>query len=47
MVDWYGPLQAQQENALDRMYAAGIRLKSKAARRLIITNIGELMADLT
>ena len=43
MVDWYGPLQVQQETALDRIYAASIKLKSKATRRLIVTNIGDLI----
>ena len=43
MVDWYGPLQVQQETALDRMYAAKLKLRSKATRRLIITNFGDLI----
>ena len=43
MVDWYGPLQVQQESVLDRMYAAKIKLRSRATRRLIITNIGDLI----
>ena len=43
MVDWYGPLQVQQETALDRMYAAKIKLKSRTTRRLIVTNIGDLI----
>ena len=43
MVDWYGPLQVQQESALDRMYAAKIKLRSRATRRLIVTNIGDLI----
>lgn len=43
MVDWYGPLQGQQESALDRIYAAKIKLRSRATRRLIVTNIGDLI----
>jgi len=43
MVDWYGPLQVQQESALDRIYAANIKLRSRATRRLIVTNIGDLI----
>jgi hypothetical protein len=43
MVDWYGPLQVQQESVLDRMYAAKIKLGSRATRRLIVTNIGDLI----
>ncbi|MCK4853979.1 MAG: hypothetical protein KAT31_06950 [Bacteroidales bacterium] len=43
MVDWYGPLQVQQESALDRMYAAKIKLRSRATRRLIVTNVGDLI----
>ncbi|GAI09164.1 unnamed protein product, partial [marine sediment metagenome] len=43
MVDWYGPLQVQQESALERMYAAKIKLRSRATRRLIVTNIGDLI----
>ena len=43
MVDWYGPLQVQQESVLDRIYAAKIKLRSRATRRLIVTNIGDLI----
>ncbi|KPL13886.1 MAG: hypothetical protein AMS26_12755 [Bacteroides sp. SM23_62] len=43
MVDWYGPLQVQQESALERIYAANIKLRSRATRRLIVTNIGDLI----
>ncbi|MCK4819956.1 hypothetical protein KA005_29590 [bacterium] len=43
MVDWYEPLQMQQETVLDRLYAANIKLKARATRRLIITNIGDLI----
>jgi len=43
VVDWYGPLQEQQEIVLQRMKKAGIRLKSKLTRQLIITNIGDLI----
>jgi len=43
MADWYGPLQVQQESALDRIYAAKIKLRSRATRRLIVTNIGDLI----
>jgi hypothetical protein len=43
VVDWYGPLQEQQEIVLQRIQKAGVRLKSKATRQLIITNIGDLI----
>ena len=43
VVDWYGPLQEQQEIVLQRIKEAGIRLKSKLTRQLIITNIGDLI----
>jgi len=43
VVDWYGPIQEQQEIVLHRMKKAGIRLKSKPTRQLIITNIGDLI----
>lgn len=43
VVDWYGPLQEQQEIVLQRIKKAGIRLKSKLTRQLIITNIGDLI----
>lgn len=43
VVDWYGPIQEQQEIVLQRMKKAGIRLKSKLTRQLIITNIGDLI----
>ena len=42
-VDWYGPLQEQQELILLRMEKAKIRLRSKLTRQLIITNIGDLI----
>lgn len=43
VVDWYGPIQEQQELILQRMKRAGVRLKSKLTRQLIITNIGDLI----
>jgi hypothetical protein len=43
VVDWYGPLQEQQELILNRMKKAGIRLRSNLTRQLIITNIGDLI----
>ena len=43
VVDWYGPLQEQQELVLQRISKAGIRMKSKLTRQLIITNIGDLI----
>ena len=43
VVDWYGPLQEQQELILERMKNARVRLKSKLTRQLIITNIGDLI----
>jgi len=43
MVDWYGPLQEQQELVLKRMKKARTRLRSNATRQLIITNIGDLI----
>lgn len=43
MVDWYGPLQKQQELILKRMKKARTRLRSNATRQLIITNIGDLI----
>ncbi len=42
-VDWYGPLQKQQELIMLRMKKAKIRLRSKRIRKLIITNIGDLI----
>jgi hypothetical protein len=42
-VDWYGPLQEQQELILLRMKKAKVRLRSKRIRKLIITNIGDLI----
>ncbi len=42
-VDWYGPLQEQQELIMLRMKKAKIRLRSKLTRQLIITNIGDLI----
>ncbi len=41
--DWYGPLQEQQEIVLEGMKRAKIRLRSMPTRKLIITNIGDLI----
>jgi hypothetical protein len=43
VVDWYGPIEEQQEIVLQRMKKARIRLKSISTRQLIITNIGDLI----
>jgi hypothetical protein len=43
MVDWYEPLQKRQEIVLGRMFAADIKIKARKTRRLIITNIGDLI----
>jgi len=43
LVDWYAPLQIQQESVLERIEAKGIKLKSRLTRHLIITNIGDLI----
>jgi hypothetical protein len=43
VVDWYAPLQIQQESVLERMKSRGINLKSRLTRHLIITNIGDLI----
>jgi len=43
VVDWYGPIQEQQDILLERMKKARIRLKSKSTRQLILTNIGDLI----
>jgi hypothetical protein len=42
-VDWYSPLQRQQELVLLRMKKAKVRLRSNLTRKLIITNIGDLI----
>lgn len=43
-IDWYEPLQSQQETLLDRMFAhKELKLKSKMLRRFLITNIADLI----
>jgi hypothetical protein len=42
-VDWYSPLQEQQEIVLQRMKKSRFRLKSMPTRQLILTNIGDLI----
>lgn len=43
-VDWYEPLQSQQELLLERMYAnPELKLKSKSLRKLLLTNIADLI----
>jgi hypothetical protein len=42
--DWYGPLQEQQEKLLQRMNdEPGLNLRSKTIRKLLITNIADLI----
>lgn len=43
VVDWYGPIQEQQEIVMQRMKKAGVRLRSIPTRKLIVTNIGDLI----
>lgn len=43
IIDWYEPLQVQQKSVLERMQAANIKLKSILTRKLIISNIGDLI----
>lgn len=43
-IDWYEPLQSQQEQLLDRMMKhPELKLKSKMLRRLLIGNISDLI----
>jgi hypothetical protein len=43
-IDWYGPLQSQQEKLLERMFAhKELKLKSKLLRKFLITNIADLI----
>ncbi len=43
-VDWYGPLQEQQNKLLERMVNdPGIKLRSRMIRRLLISNIADLI----
>ena len=43
-IDWYGPLQNQQELLLDRMFKdKKLKLRSKLLRKFLITNIGDLI----
>lgn len=43
-IDWYGPLQSQQELLLERMLnSEGLKLKSKMLRKFLITNIADLI----
>ena len=43
-IDWYEPLQSQQEILLDRMFEhKELKLKSKMLRRFLITNIADLI----
>jgi hypothetical protein len=42
-IDWYAYLQTQQEKILERMQNANIKLAGKTIRKLVITNIGDLI----
>jgi len=43
-IDWYDPMESQQELLLDRMFNnSQLRLKSKVLRKFLITNITDLI----
>lgn len=43
-IDWYEPMQSQQELLIERMFKnKALRLRSKLLRRLLITNIADLI----
>ena len=43
-VDWYDPLQSQQDLLLDRMFhQPGLKLKSKILRKFLLGNISDLI----
>ncbi len=43
-IDWYEPMQSQQELLIERMFEnKELRLRSKLLRRLLITNIADLI----
>jgi hypothetical protein len=44
VVDWYAPLQDQQEKLLERLFsAADIKVKSRLFRKLLLSNIADLI----
>ena len=44
IVDWYAPLQEQQEKLLERLFnAANIKVKSRLIRKLLLSNIADLI----
>ncbi len=44
IVDWYAPLQLQQEKLMDRLFnAANIKVKSRLIRKLLLSNIADLI----
>ncbi len=42
-VDWYEHLDSKQEIILERMYTAKTKLRARATRKLLITNISDLI----
>lgn len=43
-IDWYEPMQSQQELLIERMFEnKALKLRSKLLRRLLITNIADLI----
>jgi hypothetical protein len=42
-IDWYAYMELHQEKILDRLYSAGIKISGKTLRKLVITNIGDLI----
>jgi hypothetical protein len=44
IVDWYAPLQEQQNKLMDRLFnAANIKVKSRLIRKLLLSNISDLI----
>lgn len=44
IVDWYAPLQEQQDKLMDRLFnAANIKVKSRLIRKLLLSNIADLI----
>lgn len=44
IVDWYAPLQEQQDKLMERLFtAADIKVKSRLIRKLLLSNIADLI----
>ncbi len=43
MVDWYGPLETEQQKLIRRLENSGLKVRGRGLRRFLLSNIGDLI----